>query len=422
MPKVSGSGSVVNVFVGQAGNQLGTSFLNFVAAGDHEGSVDASIPILFEEQANLSLTARAVMIDMEPKVIIQQRREAEKKGSYAYAKHSVINAQSGSANNWALGYLRHGPMHRESLEEGFRKRAEAADLLEGFMTWQSLAGGTGSGMGAYVAELLRECYPKSALLSVVVWPHMSGEVTIQSYNALFSLDCLYPVCDGIISLENDAAKRVCRQRLGLEKPSHADLNSVFALQLSGALLPTDGLSSMLLPPLRILCPLPTHKLISTRAIPQCASRMREYNSNSWSQISKHLYQMHIDNGCIDEGLNWRLQASSSNFRNRSIGAVLVGRGIDAQTFDVAPWQSSLLYSLRPSFLFNHSPNWREKSAFLLATNTGVVEPLETCLQVGSRLLEKNAYLFHYEKYGLSKDDIIAMFAGMESTCRAYQNL
>ena len=57
----------------------------------------------------------------------------------------------------------------------------------------SLAGGTGSGVGTYVTEMLRDLYPKAFNINEVIAPYQSGEVIVQSYNALLTLAHLHQV-------------------------------------------------------------------------------------------------------------------------------------------------------------------------------------------------------------------------------------
>ena len=62
---------------------------------------------------------------------------------------------------------------------------------------QSLAGGTGSGLGTYNFTLLDELYPKVPKVAVCILPHLSGEVILQSYNATLSLGTICDLADGI---------------------------------------------------------------------------------------------------------------------------------------------------------------------------------------------------------------------------------
>ena len=58
----------------------------------------------------------------------------------------------GSGNNWARGYNTYGTQVRDAALELARRETEACDHLGGFLLMQSMAGGTGAGLGAYVAQ------------------------------------------------------------------------------------------------------------------------------------------------------------------------------------------------------------------------------------------------------------------------------
>lgn len=61
---------------------------------------------------------------------------------------------SGAGNNWAHGHYGYGPSYRDALSEKLRRAAEACDSLQGFMLLHSLGGGTGSGLGTYILQML----------------------------------------------------------------------------------------------------------------------------------------------------------------------------------------------------------------------------------------------------------------------------
>jgi tubulin delta len=42
----------------------------------------------------------------------------------------------------------------------------------------SLAGGTGSGLGAHLIERMRDDFPKSIIFNTVIWPYSNGEVIL----------------------------------------------------------------------------------------------------------------------------------------------------------------------------------------------------------------------------------------------------
>ena len=77
-----------------------------------------------------------------------------------------------------------------------RLEVESSDHFGGFMMYSSLAGGTGSGVGAYLTECLYDEYPREMILNSVVWPYKNGEVIVQNYNALLTLAHLNEVSEG----------------------------------------------------------------------------------------------------------------------------------------------------------------------------------------------------------------------------------
>lgn len=75
-------------------------------------------------------------------------------------------------------YTVHGPRHKEAIMNLVQKEAEKCDRLGGFFTIMSMAGGTGSGLGAFVTQCLRDAFPSSFILNHVIWPYGTGEVNI----------------------------------------------------------------------------------------------------------------------------------------------------------------------------------------------------------------------------------------------------
>jgi tubulin delta len=140
-------------------------------------------------------------------------------GRWEYDTAQQVTKQSGAGNNWAAGWLTHGPAIENVVLDKVRKEVEACDHFGGFVLTQSLAGGTGSGLGAYITvyditllnssycavlkrdfltnlissfflllqNSLADHFPSSARFNIVVWPHASGEVIVQNYNSVITL-------------------------------------------------------------------------------------------------------------------------------------------------------------------------------------------------------------------------------------------
>ena len=144
---------------------------------------------------------------------------AKRSGKWKYQEGQQFSQKRGSGNNWAHGFRVHGPKAREPVMELVRKEVERCDRLDGFVTLLSLAGGTGSGVGAYMTHALRDDYPHAHMLNPVVWPYDSGEVCVQNYNAVLTLAHLHQSSDSIIAVENDHLHQICNRLLALKKVS-----------------------------------------------------------------------------------------------------------------------------------------------------------------------------------------------------------
>lgn len=117
-------------------------------------------------------------------------------------------------------------------------QVEAADMMDGFLLLQSMAGGTGAGFGTYVAQALRDEYGSANMMNCCVWPYDSGEVSVQSYNTILTLSYLAESSDGIVLMANDALHKTCVKLHNIQRPGFADMNAVVAQALAGFLLPT----------------------------------------------------------------------------------------------------------------------------------------------------------------------------------------
>ena len=178
--------SIVTVQIGQCGNQIGGQLFSTIKDDieklpkgfnrtQDQGYKAESVERFFDTQdakdGSTKDYARAVMVDMEPKVITQTMSEAQKCGSWAYPPKQQYCQKRGSGNNWAHGYHVHGSKTREPVIDMVRREVEKCDYFGGFLTLQSLAGGTGSGVGARLVEALRQEFGHSLIMNQVntVW-------------------------------------------------------------------------------------------------------------------------------------------------------------------------------------------------------------------------------------------------------------
>ncbi|KAJ3125550.1 Tubulin epsilon chain [Nowakowskiella sp. JEL0407] len=204
--------------VGQCGNQIGSRFWDLVlqehAKYNTKANYNDSISTFFrnvdskgstitpsENQRLVNLKARSVLVDMEEGVIGQIRNS--RNGGFFDDDQFVIS-NSGSGNNWSVGYSIYGPEYHEQILDAVRKQAEDCDVLDSFFIINSIGGGTGSGLGTYVVELLKEEFEDVYRFVSSISPSGDDHVVTSPYNSILSLSSLIDSADCVMPIENDA--------------------------------------------------------------------------------------------------------------------------------------------------------------------------------------------------------------------------
>ncbi|KAL0973268.1 hypothetical protein UPYG_G00201240 [Umbra pygmaea] len=445
--------SIVTVQLGQCGNQVGQELFEVISndadATQRNVYSNYSLEQFFNENANGDRVARAVLIDMEPKVISQSVAKAAKSGKWRYGEHSHFCQKQGSGNNWANGYCVHGPRHEELVVDLVRKEVERCDRLTGIMAMMSVAGGTGSGVGTYITQCLRDAYPNSFILNHLTWPYGTGEVIVQNYNSVLTLSHLYQLSDAILVHENDTVHKICARLMNIKNISFGDINKVIAHQLGSVLQPAltgDSQGVYNKNPIGelmsgLVCH-PEYKLLSVCNIPQVSSSSLVYSVFTWPGLLKHLRQMLIANAKMEEGIDWQVQAPCLKPRlvekakshrgkgyNTSLANLLILRGKDVFSAETGGFQDPSLYShwlsADEAFSLWKTPvsfNKYEKSATLVSNSQALLQPLDYMVGKAWNMFASRAYIHQYTKYGISEEDFLDSFTSLEQVISSYSQL
>lgn len=125
----------------------------------------------------------------------------------------------------------YGPEYRSKFEEGIRHNAEHCDSLQTFLVTHSLGGGTGSGVGTYMLEMLSEEYPKICRFSTCVYPSENNDVVTSPYNVILATSELIEHADCVFPLDNTAlfafAQREKQQLTGKKGAAADDQQTAF---------------------------------------------------------------------------------------------------------------------------------------------------------------------------------------------------
>ncbi|XP_072412163.1 tubulin delta chain isoform X4 [Chiloscyllium punctatum] len=368
--------SMVLLQLGQCGNQIGQELLELVNTDGRNdlGRPDSyraiSLERFFRQEAGTDAVpvARAVLVDMEPKVISHTLAKAMKSGQWSYGNHSHFCQKQGSGNNWANGFCIHGPRHEEAVLDLVQREVEQCERFGGFIAMMSLAGGTGSGLGTYITQCLRDMYPNSFILNQLTWPYGTGEVIVQDYNAVLTLSHLYKTSDALLIHENDTVHKICSQLMNIKQISFTDINKVIAHQLGSVLQPvctrwsiSEYGSNPLGDLLESLVTHPEYKLLSLMNIPLMSDKSLQFSTFTWPALMKNLRQMLIANAKMEAGIDWQMKlppaghpSVSKPFSDRklcfntSLANLLVLRGKEVFQADtgILGWSGKLSRKLR----------------------------------------------------------------------------
>ncbi|WAR17947.1 TBE-like protein [Mya arenaria] len=203
------------VQVGQCGNQIGCRFWDLAlrehAAVNKHGTYDESLSSFFRnvddryEDADIpleqgrgkikSLKARAVLVDMEEGVVSEMMKGPLRE---VFDFKQLLTDVSGAGNNWAVGHKMYGSQYREQLSDIIRRAAEFCDCLQCFFILHSMGGGTGSGVGTFILNLLEDEFVTA------VYPSIDDDVITSPYNSVLAMRELTEKADCVLPIENQA--------------------------------------------------------------------------------------------------------------------------------------------------------------------------------------------------------------------------
>merc|ERR1712159_726095 len=223
---------------------------------------------------------RCVFVDLEPTVIDEVRT-----GTYRQLFHpeQLISGKEDAANNYARGHYTIGKEIVDLVLDRVRKLADNCTGLQGFLVFNAVGGGTGSGLGALLLERLSVDYGRKSKLSFTIYPSPQvSTAVVEPYNCVLSTHSLLEHTDVSFMVDNEALYDICRRNLDIERPTYTNLNRLIAQIISSltASLPSTARSTSTSPSSRrTLCRI----LVSTscsRLMRRSSRRRRRTTSSS----------------------------------------------------------------------------------------------------------------------------------------------
>ena len=184
----------------------------------------------FNESDSGKLVPRAVFVDLEPTVINQIRNGPCRN---LFHPEQLISGKEDAANNYARGHYTVGKEYVDIVMDRLRKVADACDSIQGFLIFNSVGGGTGSGFGSLLLERLTVDYGKKSKLGFSIYPSpLLGTSVVEPYNAVLSTHNLLENTELTVVLDNGAIYDICRNNLSTGRPTYTNLNRLIAQVIS----------------------------------------------------------------------------------------------------------------------------------------------------------------------------------------------
>ncbi|VAH94820.1 unnamed protein product [Triticum turgidum subsp. durum] len=242
----------ISIHIGQAGIQVGNACWELYCLehgiqpdgqmpGDKTvGGGDDAFNTFFSETGAGKHVPRAVFVDLEPTVIDEVRT-----GTYRQLFHpeQLISGKEDAANNFARGHYTIGKEIVDLCLDRIRKLADNCTGLQGFLVFNAVGGGTGSGLGSLLLERLSVDYGKKSKLGFTVYPSPQVSTSVvEPYNSVLSTHSLLEHTDVAVLLDNEAIYDICRRSLDIERPTYTNLNRLVSQVISSltASLRFDG--------------------------------------------------------------------------------------------------------------------------------------------------------------------------------------
>ena len=457
--------SVGIIQIGQCGNQIGLNiFTNLLEEMKNSSEYISQLiaDAYFTISKSCQFQANSLLIDMESKVIDKCFKFSEKNG-FQYPKENAIYKQSGSGNNWANGFFHHGPSVEKIFVENFAKFSEKFDYLDSCILINSLAGGTGSGLGSYLAVLMKDYFPEINLLNIAVWPNDSGEVVVNSYNTLLSISENYKVSDLITVINNQEIFDICKNIYKFKKIGFENLNSIISKHIINMMIPpsynlnttnlkskTYRINSFISDIIYALGINPKLKFTQIISTPEIPPENIQFTNDSWNSLAKRGLQM-LKTGSNESKIDWSIFSNNTDkIKTNSLIEIYRGRNIENMLDDMNNNMINNgpnLYKGKNNSKFEnvnnmndisiikkycndmnikeyrykdeHCINNYDKHLTILANSNLYCSNIKKCLSKAYEMYEYNAFIHQYEKYGLKKADFIDAFSFCEQIISDY---
>ncbi|XP_062390388.1 tubulin beta chain-like [Sardina pilchardus] len=420
---------IVNIQVGQCGNQIGTKFWGEIIdehgidpAGYYMGDSSVQLErvnVYFSETSANKFVPRSIMVDLEPGTM-----DSVRSGHLGnlFSPDNYIFGQNGAGNNWAKGHYTEGSELIDEILDTVRRESEACDWLQGFQLLHSLGGGTGSGLGSLLLAKVREEFPDrmTSTFSVLPSPKVSDTV-VEPYNATLSVHQLLEHADASFCFDNEALYDICFRTLALPSPTYGDLNHLVSATMSGVTtcLRFPGQLNADLRKLAVnMVPFPRLHFFVPGFAPLAARGSARYRALTVSELTGEMFGAGNAMAACDPGRG-RYLTVAAMFRGR-----LSMREVDEQMLSMQRKHSGRFVDWLPSNVTVSAcdvpPRGLEMASTFVGNSTAIQEIFRRLAAQHAAMFRSKAFLHWYTGEGMDEMEFTEAESNVSDLVAEYQ--
>ncbi|SBS79949.1 tubulin gamma chain, putative [Plasmodium ovale] len=430
---------IITLQCGQCGNQIGVEFWKQLCNEhniDQEGILknnnflnEDRKDIFFYQADDEHFIPRALLFDLEPRVI-NSIQTSEYKNLYNPENMFISKEGGGAGNNWGCGYSQ-GHKVEEEIIDMIDREVDNSDNLEGFILSHSIAGGTGSGMGSYLLELLNDNYSKKIIQTFSVFPLLTNEssdVVVQPYNSILTLKRLILSTDSVVVIDNTSLNRIFVDKLKLNNPTFQQTNNIISNVMSACTTTLRYPGSMNNDMISLISSLiinpKCHFLLTSYTPITIDKHISNVQKTTVLDVMKRL--LHTKNIMVSVPVRRGMYISILNIIRGEIDPTQVHKGLqrirDRKLVNFIKWNpASIQVTLAKQS--PHIVSTHKVCGLMMANHTSISTLFERCVTQFDRLFKRRAFLDNYKKEPMfSSADGQGNFEEMELSKEITQNL
>ncbi|EAS07233.1 tubulin/FtsZ family, GTPase domain protein (macronuclear) [Tetrahymena thermophila SB210] len=334
----------------------------------------------------------------------------------------TVYSIDGSHNLFARGMYSVGSELKDEIQNQITYLLEQCDSVDSIQIQNSLYGGTGSGLGGLIYDILNEVAPQYITNNLVQYPDLStqSQMTLEIYNNILGqnkqahLTLILPFCNQNIQFLNDGSYKIQKQK-GFDNINNV-ISQIHPLITSGSRYHGSINAST-----RKICtniiPFPRLKHMSMICLP-----LNYYKQKQQTQLD------YIE--MIHDSVNQEYSFfSKDTFRILCSHHMI--RGVDIHQEEIES-EYNKLYRSNNIFATNWIPNscsisycnvpcqYNSKLIFSIISNYNICRHFEKYTQQYSQLFRRKAYLHYYLQEGMDEMEFTEAESNINDVICDYQ--